>query len=151
MKIKIQRARLLRLPDDVVATLDELASDGYPHEVCGLLVGRATESGTAVERVATARNLAVERLVDRYELDPDDFRRADEEARRAGLDVVGIWHTHPDHPARPSQTDLDAAWPGYSYLIVSVGGDGVQERRAWQLDGDVFIEQEIEQEIEAGP
>lgn len=146
MQVKIQAPPVLRLPGEVVSGLDALARAGYPHEVCGLLIGRATGSGVEVDRATTARNLAVDRLADRYELDPDDFRRADAAARRDGLDVVGIWHTHPDHPARPSQTDRDAAWPGYSYLIVSVGEAGVAERRAWLLDDDTFVEQEVEAE-----
>lgn len=144
MDIKNADSAGLRLGDEVTAAIDAEARQQYPHEACGLLVGRGLPHATLIERAVPARNLAVERLQDRYVLDPDDFRAADEEARRAGLDIVGIWHSHPDHPARPSVTDLEAAWPGYSYLIVSVSEAGVQERRAWRLDGDEFIEQTIE-------
>ena len=144
MRVKIQDLSRLRLDDTTIAEINALARAEYPHEACCLLIGREAGGRTLVERVASCRNLAVDRLGDRYLLDPDDFRAADEAARREGLDIVGIWHTHPDHPARPSETDLEAAWPVYSYLIVSVTSAGVTERRAWRLEDERFIEQEIE-------
>ena len=144
MEVKILRTSRLRLEDAVIEAIDAAALAKYPHEACGLLVGRDTPEVTVVERSEPARNLAVDRLADRYVLDPDDFCAADRAARRDGLDIVGVWHTHPDHPARPSPTDLEAAWPDYSYLIVAVAARGVVERRAWRLDGDTFTEQGIE-------
>jgi proteasome lid subunit RPN8/RPN11 len=113
--------------------------------VCGLLVGHQDGRSTRVERITEARNLSTDRLADRYTLDPDDFQAGDAAARRDGLDVVGIWHTHPDHPARPSITDLAAAWEGYTYVILSVGRDGVADTRAWRLAGSEFAEQSIEE------
>ena len=142
---KIQDRSRLRLDDARFAEINARARAEYPHEACGLLIGREAGGRTLVERVASCRNLAGDRLADRYLLDPNDFRAADETARREGFDIVGIWHTHPDHPARPSETDLEAAWPGYSYLIVSVTSAGVAERRAWRLEDERFIEQEIEE------
>ena len=135
----------LRLPLSSLDELNELARRGYPHEVCGLLIGRQDNGETRVDRVTPARNLSTDRLADRYTLDPDDFRAADEAARRDGLDIVGIWHTHPDHPARPSSTDLEAAWEGYSYVILSVGRKGVADVRSWRLAGPEFQEQSIEE------
>ena len=145
MRVEISPTSQLRLDHAVIEAIDAAALTNYPHEACGLLVGRDTPAATVVERSAPARNLAVDRLTDRYLLDPDDFYAADQAARRDGLDIVGVWHTHPDHPAQPSPTDLEAAWPGYSYLIVSVAARGVVGRRAWRLDGDKFIEQGIEE------
>ncbi len=104
-----------------------------------------TRNLTLVERITQAGNLATERRADRYRLDPDDFLEADIAARRDGLEIVGIWHTHPDHPSRPSLTDLEAAWEGYSYVIVSVGAGGVHDTRSWRLAGDEFVEQSIEE------
>ena len=63
-----------------------------------------------------------------------------------GLEILGVWHTHPDHPARPSPTDLAAAWKGYTYLILSVRRKGVVDVRAWTLDGIAFCEQQIEED-----
>lgn len=150
--------RLERLPPEAPATgsqlivpalalerLIRLARKGYPHEVCGLLVGRERDLRTQIDRVTSARNLARDRPADRYLLDPDDFLAADIAARRAGREIVGIWHTHPDHPARPSPTDLASAWPGYTYLILSVRRDGVADVTAWQLDGDRFVERRVQE------
>jgi proteasome lid subunit RPN8/RPN11 len=135
----------LRWPTDLRADLERRASLGYPHEVCGLLIGRDTPAGTQVVRVTQARNRRDDRPEDRYDLDPEDFLLADAAARREGMDVVGIWHTHPDHPPRPSQTDLASAWEGYSYVILSVHRDGVAGVRAWRLSGAGFVEQAIEE------
>ena len=136
---------MLTLDVDLVVQLDARAVAGYPHEVCGLLVGRDIPGTRVIHRLAPCRNLATDRLADRYELHPDDFLQADLAARRDGLDIVGVWHTHPDHPARPSTTDLESAWEGYSYVIASVTAEGVTDRRSWLLDGARFIEQEIQE------
>ncbi len=145
MRVRIQDRSRLRLDDAPIVEINAQARAEYPHEACGLLIGREADGRTLVERIVSCRNLAVDRLADRYVLDPDDFRAADEAARKEGLDIVGIWHTHPDHPARPSETDLEAAWPEYCYLIVSVTSAGVAEHRAWRLEDERFIEQEIEE------
>jgi proteasome lid subunit RPN8/RPN11 len=121
-----------------------MALAGYPDESCGLLIGRrSTEPDTLVEDVVQARNVNVERPGDRYELDPDAFAAADRAARERGLEIVGIWHSHPDHPAVPSATDRDRAWTGWSYLIASVGRGGVAELRSWRLHGEAFAEEVI--------
>ena len=77
-------------------------------------------------------------------LDPDDLISADLAAREAGLEVVGFWHTHPDHPAHPSETDREAAWDGYSYVILSVSGKRVEDLRSWRLNGEGFVEERVE-------
>ena len=124
--------------------LETLVHAGYPHETCGLLLGVRTGDAVAVRELVQARNLNRERARNRYELDPDDFLAADALARRQGIEIVGIWHSHPDHPARPSATDRDGAWAGWSYVIVSVGAEGVQELRSWRLNGERFVEEAIE-------
>ena len=96
------------------------AQEGYPHEICGVLLGTANGDAREVNAVHRAKNLNTERAHDRYDLDPKDYLAADKRARDNGWDIVGFYHSHPDHPARPSQTDRDAAWPGYSYVIIAV-------------------------------
>ncbi len=123
----------LHLPAAHRASIEAWAAEGYPREVCGLLIGRRHASSVEVVRVTKARNLNVERAHDRYELDPRDFLAADRAAQREGLEVLGVWHTHPDHPARPSPTDRDSAWPEWSYLIAAVTGEGVGEITSWRL------------------
>ena len=138
--------RPLRWSSDVRIELEQHAREGYPHEVCGLLVGRLEAETIEIERITHARNLATDRPVDRYVLDPDDFLAADVAARRDGLEIVGVWHTHPDHPPLPSTTDWEAAWESYCYVIVSVHRGEIDAVRAWELDGEGFI-QKIIQEV----
>jgi proteasome lid subunit RPN8/RPN11 len=137
--------RPVRVPVSVLHSLKRAAESGYPHESCGLLVGEAGAEGVRVVRMREARNLAVDRLRDRYTLAPADFLAADAEARAEGLDIVGIWHSHPDHPSRPSATDRDAAWQEYTYLIISVRRGAAEDVMAWALDGGTFVEQPIEE------
>ncbi|MCW3478318.1 M67 family metallopeptidase [Neisseriaceae bacterium JH1-16] len=134
---------VLHLPLDILDALRVTARQGYPHEACGLLIGRRCGSVHRVTAMREARNLNRERAHDRYELDPADYMAAEMEAREAGQEIVGIWHTHPDHPARPSETDRAAAWPNWSYLILSVDSAKVSAVTSWRLDGEVFVEEEI--------
>jgi proteasome lid subunit RPN8/RPN11 len=133
----------LLIPETLHEELVQWVSAGYPFEICGLLVGRKSGSQCEVVRVTQARNLNLERAADRYELDPKDFLAADIAARSTGLDIVGVWHSHPDHPACPSETDHAAAWPEWFYVILSVTRDGVQEFRSWRLNEDHFKEEDI--------
>jgi proteasome lid subunit RPN8/RPN11 len=135
---------MLQLAPALRDQLAALVTAGYPHETCGLLLGRSEGRAVRVERLHAARNLNAQRAHDRYELDPHDFLRADEAARAAALDIVGVWHSHPDHPARPSETDRAAAWEGWSYLIASVTGDGLQDLRSWRLSGERFLEEPVQ-------
>ncbi len=134
---------MLVLPSDVRKDLEAWIGAGYPEETCGLLVGRVSGGRTEAARVKQAKNLNRERAQDRYELDPGDHLATDLEARAEGLEIVGIWHSHPDHPAEPSETDRAAAWEGWSYLIVRVGARGVEALRSWRLQGTRFVEEPI--------
>ena len=134
----------IAVPADHVRRLEVVAARGYPNEVCGVLIGRVEAERTRVEHVTEAKNLNTDRARDRFLLDPQDFLRADRWADERGLEVVGFWHSHPDHPPTPSQTDLESAWPGYSYLIASVPAEGTVALRSWRLDGKTFIEERIE-------
>ncbi len=133
----------LSLPQTAHSDLENRVRAGYPLEACGLLVGRQTNDHVDVERVVEARNLNRERAHDRFELDPQDFIATDESARAEGLEIVGVWHSHPDHPARPSETDRAAAWGGWSYVILSVARDGVRDLRSWRLESEQFVEEVI--------
>ncbi len=123
---------ILRLTDEAERRLRELAEAAYPHEGCGVLLGRPGEE-TVVETVTAGSNLITERSRDRYELDPRDVVAAERMARESGREVLGFWHTHPDHPARPSQFDTDNAWTDYVYVICSVTGGSCDLVRAWAL------------------
>jgi proteasome lid subunit RPN8/RPN11 len=143
-RMKSGTAHVLRLAPALRAELDTWMRAGYPNETCGLLLGRLAGTTAKVARVRQARNVVRERAHDRFELDPAEFLAFDSEARQLGEEIVGIWHSHPDHPATPSATDRAAAWPGWCYLIASVGRDGVTDWRSWRLNGDEFAEEVIE-------
>lgn len=139
----VRMATRLELPAPLRGQLERWVRAGYPHETCGLLLGLRNGVETEVKEAMLARNLNVERAQDRYELDPEDYLAADSRARRAGMEIVGIWHSHPEHPALPSPTDLAQGWEGWSYLILSVTRDGVADLRSWRLQGDRFVEEEV--------
>jgi proteasome lid subunit RPN8/RPN11 len=94
------------------------AAETYPYECFGFLVGMF-ESGGLVHRVVRGTNLNTER-VDRFEMDPKEFLQVEKQADDEALNVIGFYHSHPDWPAIPSQTDITWAWEGSYYLIVSV-------------------------------
>jgi proteasome lid subunit RPN8/RPN11 len=134
---------MLLLPAHARADLERWVRAGYPDETCGLLVGVEQHGLRRVRRAVQARNLAVACARDRYELDPLDHLAADREARQQGLLLVGVWHSHPDHPATPSEVDRAAASEGWSYVILSVGAGGVRALRSWRLSGGGFQEEEV--------
>jgi proteasome lid subunit RPN8/RPN11 len=121
---------VLVLAEDLRGQVHARCEADYPRETCGLLLGRDEAGRRVVERVFPARNVNEERPADRYELHPADYLAADALAVEAGLEIVGVYHSHPDHPSRPSATDLLHAQPSWSYLIVSVRGDGSRGRVA---------------------
>jgi proteasome lid subunit RPN8/RPN11 len=109
-------------------------AEGYPHEICGIMIGpRGDHTVTEVKR---ARNIVVERARDRYEIDPRDHIRIQREADAAGLDIVGYYHSHPDHPAQASRFDTERAWAGYVYLIVAVHDGKPVDANAFVADND---------------
>jgi proteasome lid subunit RPN8/RPN11 len=124
------------------------AATSYPDECCGVLIGRILGDTTAVERLLSVDNERNESRHNRYLINPETVLAAHKEARALGLDVVGYYHSHPDHPARPSEFDREHAWPGVSYLIVSVEKGSVADARSWRLadDREKFDEEEIEKE-----
>jgi len=108
----------------------------YPEECCGFLLGQARDGATRVERVAPAANERQDSRHNRFVMSPETVLAAHKEARTAGLSVVGYYHSHPDHPAEPSEFDREHAWPGLSYLIVSVREGEVDRARSWRLRDD---------------
>ena len=103
--------------------VDEIRRHGeetYPYECCGLLLGLTNGDERVVASVARAGNTRTDSPHNRYNIDPKDYIRIQREGRERGQDVIGFYHSHPDHPARPSEYDRDHAWPWYSYVIVSV-------------------------------
>ncbi len=118
--------------------LRQHAEAEYPYECCGLLLGRFTTDGhkVVVETypVSNAREEAARHH--RSLILPAEMLRGERHARTRGLEVVGNYHSHPEHPAVPSAFDLEHAWPTWSYLIVSVQQGRAADLRSWELEPD---------------
>ena len=122
----------LALWPEVDAAVRAHGASTFPHECCGALLGR---EGVAQEAFALP-NTTEEGPRRRFLVRPDDYRVAEKRAREQGLDLLGFYHSHPDHPAVPSQYDLDHAWPSFSYVIVSVMAGEPGDLRSWRLRDD---------------
>lgn len=133
---------MLTLTPAIRASIEAHAVETYPHECCGVVVGHAREGRVGVEAVRTG-NLNVARAHDRFTVDPQDFLRIDTDARKRGLDIIAIYHSHPDHPARPSETDRAQAWEGYSYIIVAVNKGAVGDFNSFELKGENFEPEQL--------
>ena len=93
----------------------------YPYECCGVLLGNATPEGNQVRQIVRAGNTRTDRAHDRYHIAPEELIKIQRQARGLGLDIVGFYHSHPDHPAQWSQTDFNEAhWVGCSYIITAI-------------------------------
>jgi proteasome lid subunit RPN8/RPN11 len=125
------------------AVEDEIRRHGeetYPHECCGALVGR----GGRVEATVALPNTTEEGPRRRFLVRPSDYRLAEQRGRELGGELLGFYHSHPDHPARPSQYDLDHAWPTFAYVIVSVASGQAGDITVWWLKDDRSIFEEGE-------
>ena len=124
---------MITIPAAVLRQIYDHTESSYPHECCGLVVGTFGEN-KVVHAFRPCKNLNTERAHDRYEMDPKDWLKTQNEFENSPWEIVGIYHSHPDHPSRPSQTDTDAAAAGYSYIIVSVEKGKVAKAQSWVLN-----------------
>jgi proteasome lid subunit RPN8/RPN11 len=122
----------------------------YPHECCGFMLGSAEEGLQRISEIRSQENERTDSRENRFVISPEQFRAAEKYARKAGLLLVGIYHSHPDSPARPSEYDRDHAWPWFSYVIVSVKGGKAAEANAWQLRDDRSGFDALVLEVDAG-
>ena len=115
--------------------------ESYPDECCGALVGR----GELVTEALALPNAAGETARRRFTIGPDDYRAAERRAVEQGAELLGFYHSHPDHPARPSKYDLDHAWPAFAYVIVAVKGGQPGALTSWRLreDRSAFDEEPV--------
>jgi proteasome lid subunit RPN8/RPN11 len=127
---------VLRLTAEVTERIRAHAAEAYPHECCGALLGRDAEDARGVSELLPLANRHAESPRNRFLIMPDDFRGAEQVARERGLELVGWYHSHPDHPARPSEFDREHAWPWYSYVILSVMRGEPGAMMVWRLADD---------------
>ncbi|HEY7461307.1 MAG TPA: M67 family metallopeptidase [Gemmatimonadota bacterium] len=129
----------VQLPAEQVAAIRAHGRRAYPHECCGALLGEPDPSspdGKAVRAALPAGNERGDSPRNRFLISSAEVRRMEAEARRRGLSIVGFYHSHPDHPARPSEYDREHAWPWYSYVILEVRGGRDAALRSWRLTDD---------------
>lgn len=124
---------------DILRAIEVQGEAAYPEECCGFLLGHAMPDGNTVTALYPVDNAQDENRERRFLMGPEDYRRADQAARQQQVDVVGTYHSHPDHPAKPSATDLThATFPGFTYVIVSIQNGEAAALTAWSLAPDRF-------------
>ena len=142
----------LSVPGPVMDAVGRHLEAGYPNEACGALVGRPGDGVQPYQALEfhPLRNTVTDRPWDRYAVDPLEQLRVQREAEGRGLEIIGFVHSHPDHPPRPSQFDLEQALPShiysfYIYVVASVAQGKLAEARAWRLDegAKVFREEPL--------
>jgi proteasome lid subunit RPN8/RPN11 len=127
---------MVRLSESLAEAIRRHGEEAYPAECCGALAGRVAP-GDVKEVVRLAP--AINRRTDdphRYLISPDDVRRLEAGLRSEGLEIVGYYHSHPDHPAAPSAFDAEHAWPWYSYIILRVDRGRGADLASWVLDDE---------------
>src|SRR6478672_4235219 len=124
----------LTITSEVDSAIRQHGQETYPHECCGALVGRDGH----VTAVVALPNTTDEGPRRRFLVRPSDYQLSERRATELGGELLGFYHSHPDHPARPSQFDLDHAWPTFAYVIVSVQSGAARDMTVWFLKDDRF-------------
>ena len=139
---------MLKLSESAYAALRQHGEETYPHECCGVLLGHFDDNGSkTVSRVARCGNTREDSPHNRYNIDPRDLIRIQREGRERNEDIVGFYHSHPDHPAQWSPTDLaEAHWFGCSYVITSVEKGKATVTNSFELLGTDEAERKFKDE-----
>ena len=119
-----------------IGHIHDHAKEAYPEECAGALVGMNVEGMKIVVDVWRAENTHEEERSRRFLIEPLKIKEFEERAAERDMDVLGFYHSHPDHSAEPSEYDREHAWPGWSYVIASVSAENVEDMRSWVLKGD---------------
>jgi proteasome lid subunit RPN8/RPN11 len=143
---------MLRLGKTDYEAIRAHGEETYPHECCGVLLGHATDDGNSVSEIARAGNTRTDSAHNRYNISPQELVKIQRQAREKQLDIVGFYHSHPDHPARWSPTDFaEAHWMGCSYVITSVEKGKAALTNSFLLTGSGEEDKKFEDEaVEVG-
>jgi len=137
----------LQIPSDLLQGIHSHGEISYPEEGAGLMIGTFQADQKFVEKLLTFTNAREQSARhNRYLLTPQDYLQGELEAERLGLDILGVFHSHPDHPNRPSEFDREWAMPWLSYVITSVQDGTATSSRSWVLseDREHFTEEDIQ-------
>jgi proteasome lid subunit RPN8/RPN11 len=136
---------MLKITSENYAGLRRHGEETYPHECCGVLLGRFDDDGNrVVTSTARAGNTRTDSAHNRYNIDPKELVRIQREGRERGDDIVGFYHSHPDHPAQWSSTDFaEAHWLGCSYVITSVEKGKAVTTNSFELKGSDESEKQL--------
>jgi proteasome lid subunit RPN8/RPN11 len=126
----------IRLSDKLAEAIWEHARRDYPYECCGVLLGTVEGETKHVSALRPMPNAHEEGHERRYLIAPEEMFRLERETRDAGLQILGFYHSHPDHPAQPSEYDREWAWPWYTYIIVSIHTGEPGDMTCWSLRDD---------------
>ncbi|MDR3200371.1 MAG: M67 family metallopeptidase [Spirochaetales bacterium] len=140
---------MIRLDEKTIGQIRAFAEAAYPNEACGFLLGKLDEGGRSrqVEEIIPIDNAReAGEQYHRFTIEPEDFMRAEKTARGQGREVLGFYHSHPDHPALPSDYDREHALPFYSYIIVAVAKGAAGDVTSWELSEDrkEFTKEDVE-------
>ena len=138
---------MITLKRTIDSAIRNEGAQAYPTECCGFLLGELQNGDDRLitELLPITNNFAADEQFHRFLITPEDFLRAEKEARTRRLEILGFYHSHPDHPSFPSQYDQDHALPFYSYIIVSVQKGAATTLNSFQLTPErtKFIEEEV--------
>ena len=127
---------MLKLNEQTYDAVRRHGEETYPHECCGVLLGRSLDDVNVVEDAIRAGNTRTDSAHNRYHIAPHELVKIQREGRKRGLDIVGFYHSHPDHPAQWSKTDFaEAHWLGCSYVITAVASGVAQQTNSFLLTG----------------
>lgn len=128
----MEAKKLCALGPGAALAIRRHGEETFPHECCGALIGK----GDQVTDAVALPNTTEEGPRRRFLVRPSDYRLAEQQASERGAELLGFYHSHPDHPAKPSQFDLDHAWPNFAYVIVSVMAGASKAMTVWFLKED---------------
>ena len=131
------------LNKDILNKIRVHLESSYPNEACGFLVGTERNRRRHITGIITVENRSTENQRRRFVVDPLDYLKAERSASNDDLDLLGIYHSHPDHPAIPSIHDLEFAQPYFSYLIHSITSGQMTDSRSYRLLDGNFIEEKF--------
>ena len=136
---------VINVTDDIIKQFKKHGEKEYPHECCGFILGSFKDKESMGVEYIPAPNTKEKNRERRFLIDPMAYQKAEDEADKLGLSVISIVHSHPDHPDKPSEFDREHAWPGFSYIIISIQDGKAVSYRSWQLNADrkFFIEENI--------